>query len=240
MTLCSFLILFLLLQVNDEILNLSIGCCQPRKKRVRFTVIYPSIIGLFIIAPSTCSPFTTYLQRATRSWRVSATIAIRLTRPFWSNRSFHFFTKWLSPCQRTQSHPSSIAFFLNDFLPALLIPCSRLIVPLENGQGVMPKNEENFFAFPNRSQSGTSHARHLAISGPIDLNCFSFLTVSCVLSRLFGFFEFFSSFTHRLISAVLAVSLKTTCKALYFGLYLKRSLERRPRNRNGWCHNSLG
>ena len=92
--LCSKVPFLNLLQNGGEFLNLSVGIIQcSGKPRVDSPCIYASM-GLFIIAPSIVSPFTTYLQSATINCRARATMAVLRMRPFCSRRSSHYAVRF--------------------------------------------------------------------------------------------------------------------------------------------------
>src|SRR6516225_5143916 len=85
----------------------------------------------FTIAPAGISPWLTYLERAMRSLRASATIEMRRTRPRleptrWRNQQVRALAGWYL----THIQASSTIVVRRRGLPAFEMPCSWSMLPL--------------------------------------------------------------------------------------------------------------
>ncbi len=85
-----------------------------------------------INAPSGTTPCAPYRHRAISSLRESATIPTRRIRPVPSaKRVAYHFAKALWGWKRNHLHANSVIKCRTRAFPALLIPCSRWLSPLE-------------------------------------------------------------------------------------------------------------
>src|SRR5712691_4213381 len=99
----------------------------------------PSVSPSLSTAPSGTTPVSRKRHRARSHLRATATIPIRRKRlPPLPKRSRHQTLRALSGCQRRQLHANSVVIQRPCRLPALVIPCSRILSPLCYGVGVKP------------------------------------------------------------------------------------------------------
>ena len=95
--------------------------------------------AVFMMAPSMTTPELTYFQRATSSLRASATIIGVFKRPaFRAMRSLNHSVKVDFGWCRSHSQESSTIVARNRGFPAFETPCSRLTLPLFQGEGARP------------------------------------------------------------------------------------------------------
>src|SRR5215469_13899400 len=92
---------------------------------------------VFIVAPSITTPAVTYFQKATRSFRASATIIILRARLLLWTRSWNHRLS-AEPGWRSQSQASCSIVVRSLGLPDFETPCSRSTVPLCHGVGANP------------------------------------------------------------------------------------------------------
>src|SRR5262249_13848457 len=87
--------------------------------------------------------------KAISTFRASATMPTFRARLFPEpKRRWYHWLNSLSGCQRNQSQASSTRTLRTCLLPALLIPCSRSLLPLWYGVGVRPTNDPSSCALP--------------------------------------------------------------------------------------------
>src|SRR5262245_2582087 len=103
------------------------AACFACRRAVEFTFQRPS----FSWAPSSSSPWSTKRHSAINSLHASATMPTWRARllPGPKRRSYHWRNA-LVGCQRNHSHASSTIKQRTCLLPALLMPCSRWLLPL--------------------------------------------------------------------------------------------------------------
>ena len=118
-------------------------------------------------APAGISPSLTYRQSAIARRLASATMPTRRIRPpALAKRRLNQSVKSLSGWKRSQLQASSVSNARTRRLPALLMPCSRSMLPLACGVGVRPRLPASSRRLANCRQPKTSLTRIHAPFGP--------------------------------------------------------------------------